>query len=252
MKVGIMGAVEQEIGLLRRSIVKPKHEMHGKRQYTSGLFHDREVVTVFSRWGKVAAASTATTLIERYGVDLIIFTGVAGAADPSLNIGDIVVASETVQHDMDVSTLPGFERFEIPLLGKSRFPVESRFVKLGTDSATRFVNKYLNDPEFEPSRKKFGIKEPSVNTGLIASGDRFVSDSEEIKRLEERLPGLKCVEMEGGAVAQVCYEHQIPMVLLRVISDKADNDAVIDFPAFIENVACPMTCGIIEELIERV
>ena len=252
MKVGIMGAMEQEIGLLRRSLVKPKHEMHGKRQYTSGLFHDREVVTVFSRWGKVAAASTATTLIERYGVDMIIFTGVAGAADSSLSIGDIVVASETVQHDMDVSALPGFEQFEIPLLGKSRFPVEPRFVKLGTDSASRFVDKYLNDPEFEPSRKKFGIKEPSVNTGLIASGDRFVSGSEDIKNLGEQLPGLKCVEMEGSAVAQVCYEHQIPMVLLRVISDKADDDAVIDFSAFIESVACPMTCGIVEELIERV
>lgn len=252
MKIGIMGAMEQEIGLLRRSLEKPKHEMHGRRQYTSGLFHDREVVTVFSRWGKVAAASTATTLIERYGVDMIIFTGVAGAADPALEIGDIVVASETVQHDIDVSALPGFNRFEIPLLGQSHFPVEERFIKLGTDSATRFVNKYLNSPEFEKSRQEFGIKEPSVNTGLIASGDSFVSDAGKIKTLAEQLPGLKCVEMEGGAVAQVCYEHQIPMVLLRVVSDKADKDAVIDFPAFIENVACPMTCGVIEELIEWV
>ena len=252
MKVGIMGAMEQEIGLLRRSLEKPRHEMHGKRQYTSGLFHDRDVVTVFSRWGKVAAASTATTLIERYGVDMIIFTGVAGAADPSLEIGDIVVASETVQHDMDVSALSGFERFEIPLLGKSRFSVEERFIKLGTDSATRFVNKFLNNPEFEKSRQQFGVKEPSVNTGLIASGDSFVSDAGKINALTGQLPGLKCVEMEGAAVAQVCHEHQIPMVLLRVISDKADKDAVVDFPAFIEKIACPMTCGIIEELIERV
>lgn len=252
MKIGIMGAMEQEINLLRHSLEKPKHEIHGKRQYTSGLYHDREVVTVFSRWGKVAAASTATTLIERYGVDMVIFTGVAGAADPSLNIGDIVVASETVQHDMDVSALAGFEKFEIPLLEKSGFPVDPRFVKLGTDAATRFVNKYLNDPDFEYSRKKFGIKEPSVKTGLIASGDKFVSGSQEIKSLTEQLPGLKCVEMEGAAVAQVCDEHQIPMVLLRVISDKANEDAVSDFPAFIENIACPMTCGIVEELIEWV
>ena len=252
MKIGIMGAMEQEIGLLRRSLEKPRHEMHGKRQYTSGLFHGREVITVFSRWGKVAAASTATTLIERYGVDMIIFTGVAGAADPSLDIGDIVVASETVQHDMDVSALSGFERFEIPLLEKSRFPVEPRFIKLGTDSATRFVNKYLNDRVTEKDRESFGIIEPSVSTGLIASGDSFVSDVDKIKELGEQLPGLKCVEMEGGAVAQVCYEHQIPMVLLRVISDKADKEAVVDFSAFIEHVACPMTCGIIEELIEWV
>ena len=252
MKIGIMGAMEQEIGLLRRNLEKPKHEMHGKRQYTSGLFRDREVVTVFSRWGKVAAASTATTLIERYGVDMIIFTGVAGAADPSLEIGDIVVASETVQHDMDVSALPGFERFEIPLLGKSHFPVDERFIRLGADSASRFVNKYLNSPEFEQSRKLFGVKEPSVSTGLIASGDSFVSDTQKIHSLANELPGLKCVEMEGAAVAQVCYEHQIPMILLRVISDKANHDAVIDFPAFIEKIACPMTCGVIEELIEWV
>ena len=115
MKIGIMGAMEQEIGLLRRKIERPNHEIHGMRKYTSGQLFGRDVVTVFSRWGKVAAASTVTTLFERYGVDLIIFTGVAGAADEALNIGDVVVATETVQHDMDASALPGLSRFEVPI-----------------------------------------------------------------------------------------------------------------------------------------
>ena len=252
MKIGIMSAMEQEIGLLRRGLDKPRHEMHGKRQYTAGLFHDREVITVFSRWGKVAAASTATTLIDRYGVDMIIFTGVAGAIDPSLNIGDIVVATDTVQHDMDVSILPEFSRFEIPLLKKSHFSVEPRFVSLGTDSARSFIKKYLHERIPDKTRQQFGMSEPSVNTGLIASGDHFVADSQKVRELRDALPDLKCVEMEGAAVAQVCYEHQIPMVLLRVISDKADHDAMIDFSAFVQDVACQMTCGIVEELIKRV
>ena len=252
MKIGIMGAMEQEISLLRRCLEKPKHEMHGMRQYTSGLINGREVVIVFSRWGKVAAASTATTLIERYDVDLILFTGVAGAADPSLNIGDIVVATETVQHDMDVSQLPGFSRFEIPLPERSHFTVDDRFISLGFDSARKFVDNYLEQRISPAIRHSFGVAKPVITTGLIASGDHFVADPDKIKELRELLPNLKCVEMEGGAVAQVCYEHQTPMVLLRVISDKADQDADVDFPAFVRDIACEMTCGIVEELIERV
>lgn len=252
MKIGIMGAMEQEVGLLRRCLEKPKHEMHGMRRYTSGFLNGREVVIVFSRWGKVAAASTATTLIERFDVDLILFTGVAGAVDPSLNIGDIVVATETVQHDMDVSSLSGLSRFEIPLLGKSHFPVDDRFISLGYDSARKFVENQLEQRISKHIRHEFGVEKPSIITGLIASGDQFVADPEKIEELRQALPGLKCVEMEGGSVAQVCYEHQIPMVLMRVISDRADYEATIDFPAFVSDIACEMTCGIVEQLIERV
>lgn len=252
MKIGIMGAMEQETSLLCRKIEHPVHEMYGMRKYTSGQLFGRDVVAVFSRCGKVAAASTATTLIEYYGVDLIIFTGVAGAANTALNIGDVVVATETVQHDMDASALPDIARFEIPLLEATRFPVDEQLVDLAMKSASSFLQKQFQSTVTEERRLQFGIETPAVCQGLIASGDQFIADSDKIAALARELKGLECVEMEGAAVAQVCHEHQKPMVLLRVISDSANQEAITDFPAFIDGFASQMTCGIVEELIQQV
>jgi adenosylhomocysteine nucleosidase len=117
MRIGIMGAMAEEVSQLRPHLSEVTTEIRGMREYVSGQLLGKSVTLVFSRWGKVAASSTATTLVERYGVDCLVFTGVAGALDPSLNIGDIVVASRLVQHDMDASALPGIEKYEIPLLG---------------------------------------------------------------------------------------------------------------------------------------
>ena len=247
-----MGAMEQEIGLLRREIQNPSHEELGMRQYTSGQLFGREVVVVFSRWGKVASASTVTTLIERYGVDLVLFTGVAGAASPELKVGDVVIATETVQHDMDARPLPGFSRFDVPLIDISRFPVEPRLIKLAKNSAATFIDNHMLSVTPQALLERFNISQPSVVEGLIATGDQFIADSNKVDGLSEALKGLKCLEMEGGAVAQVCYEHKVPMVLLRVISDTANQDATVDFPAFVQEVACPITCGIVEELIKQV
>ena len=110
MKIGIIGAMAEEVEHLTRDIENPCSVTVAKRDYTAGTLFGREVVAAFSRWGKVAAAATTTTLIERFAVDLIVFTGVAGAAAPNLEIGDIVVASASMQYDLDASVLPGLER----------------------------------------------------------------------------------------------------------------------------------------------
>ncbi len=107
MKIGILGAMEEEIRLLTEKILNKHSQVMGKREYISGQIFGHDVCLVFSRWGKVAAASTATTLIQHYGVERLIFTGVAGGVEPELNIGDMVVADTLVQHDMDASFLPG-------------------------------------------------------------------------------------------------------------------------------------------------
>src|ERR1035438_10102382 len=130
MKIGIVGAMPQEIDLIREDFETDTVSEIAGRAYHEGRFCGVESVLVFSRWGKVAAASTATTLIERFAVDCIIFTGVAGAVSPLLNVGDIVIAYKLLQHDFDVSPSGMFAQFEIPLLGISRFPVEMKLVEL--------------------------------------------------------------------------------------------------------------------------
>jgi len=250
MKIGIMGAMAEELSQLRRHMSVTEVETHGMREYVTGQLRGKAVTVVFSRWGKVAASSTATTLIERYGVNFLVFTGVAGALDPTLNVGDIVVADTLVQHDMDASMLPGIEKYEIPLLGVSRFKVEQRYVSAARRAAEMCLAEDLRGEVSDEALKEFKITEPCVTTGTIASGDQFIADETTAQGLLEQIPGLMCVEMEGAAVAQVAYEHGIPCVVLRTISDKADHSAVVDFPQFVSRIASHFTCGSVLRFVE--
>lgn len=252
MKIGIMGAMAEEISLLRDHMLDARSESRGMREYVTGKIHGQEVTLVFSRWGKVAASSTATTLIERYGVDCLIFTGVAGALDPALNVGDIVVADTLVQHDMDVSALPGLKKFEIPLLGIDRFNVDKSYVDVARRAAENYLANTLRSDVPAGVLDEFHITNPQVLTGTIASGDQFIANDEIARNLREALPGLQCIEMEGAAVAQVAYEHNIPCVVLRTISDKADHSAAVDFPRFVEKVASHFTCGSVLHLLKLI
>lgn len=251
MNIGIMGAMAEEVSQLRLHMVETRSECRGMREYVTGKIHGKTVTLVFSRWGKVAAASTATTLIEKYGVECLIFTGVAGAIDPALNVGDIVVADTLVQHDMDVSALPGIEKFEIPLLGVAGFKVDPCYVRAACRAAEGYLADTLRDDVAAEVLDEFHITTPQVITGTIASGDQFIADDKIVRNLRDALPGLQCIEMEGAAVAQVAHEHKIPSLVLRTISDKADHSAVLDFPKFTEKVASHFTCGSVLRLLER-
>ena len=249
MKIGVIGAMPQEVALLARDLRDARTERRGVRDYLSGRLVGHEAVVVFSGWGKVASASTATTLIEVFGVDAVVFTGVAGALAPDLAIGDVVIGDQLLQHDLDASAVPGIARYEVPLLGVSRFKADARLVALAEAAARRYLSERLADDVGPDHLRDFGLHDPAVRTGLIVSGDQFISSLARVQEILGDLPDALCVEMEGAAVAQVCFEHGRPWVVLRVISDKADHAAPIDFPRFLTTVASHLTCGVVLQLM---
>ncbi len=153
---------------------------------------------------------------------------------------------------MDASSLPGFSKFEIPLLGVGTFIAPSHMVSLGKKSAEFYVSTCLKTDVDESILKEFNISTPNIVTGTVASGDQFIADSSKVLSLTQEIENLKCIEMEGAAVAQVCYEHGVDYIIFRVISDKADEHANINFPRFIEEAASHFTRGIIEHFVSEI
>ncbi len=245
MKIGIMGAMEEEVGLLKQGLHFLTIEEIAGRKYYCGKLHGIETVIVFSRWGKVASASTTTTLISKFKVDFVIFTGVAGAANEQLNIGDVVVASDLIQHDMDAS--PFFPKYQIPLTTFTTLPVDKALCTLSKKSVDSFLNT-VSQSICPTILSEFDITEPKSLVGTVASGDQFIADKNKVLALGAEIENLLCVEMEGAAVAQVCLEHSIKFVVIRVISDKADHSAPIDFKNFISSISSYYSKCIVENI----
>jgi len=245
MKLGIIGAMPQEIDRIAEELETESIVEAGGRSYHMGRFAGADCVLVFSHWGKVAASITATTLIERFGVDYIIFTGVAGAVSQHLNVGDVVIADRLIQHDFDVSAAGILSKYEIPFLGISYFSVDATLIELAKQAAEEFLSN-----KDHPAAPSF-LKRGSVYVGTIASGDQFIAHPDKIEELRTAIPDLLCVEMEGAAVAQVCHEYGIPYLVIRTISDKADHSAPMDFLTFIRNVARHYSYGILQRLIPK-
>ncbi len=247
MTIGLMSAMPEEAHLLARVLTREAEHVHGGRTYYTGDLMGRRVVVVFSRMGKVAAAATAQHLIDIHRVSSIIFTGVAGALDPSLRIGDVVVAHRLWQHDMDAS--PIFPPLEIPLLGVSSIGADRTLsARLHTGSEV-FAREDFERQVPQHIRKELGLRTPRVVIGDIASGDRFVSTDAERAGLRRRVPSAICVEMEGAAVAQVCYEQGVPLGVVRVISDSANDQAARDFGRFITEAASVYGLGIVRRTL---
>lgn len=236
--IGIMSAIPQELGNLTTLLEGATVTTIGRRTYHTGRLWGREVAVVFSHWGKVASATAAANLITQFGAQHILFTGVAGAIDPSLNIGDMVVANQFVQHDLDAR--PVFRRYEVPMFEKTHLDADPALQRLLLAACETFV------AQRHPSTR--GVT-PRVALGLVATGDRFFSSASDVETLRDDVPGVLCVEMEGAAVAQVCFEHAIPLGVVRTISDRADHAAPIDFNRFIQDVACVYSLGILENAL---
>jgi adenosylhomocysteine nucleosidase len=246
--IGIMGAMPEEITGIIAELTEVTTTVLARREYHQGFWHNTPVVVVVSGWGKVAAAATVSTLILRFQIDELIFTGVAGAIGPQLKIGDVVVASRLMQHDVDAR--PFIPRYEIPLLGKIYFESPPEFVKAAENAATQmFANQELLHTIAQNDLDQFGILSATVHIGDVASGDRFFAGNTEKDLLLQNLPQTLCVEMEGAAVAQICYENEIPFTIVRTISDAADDDSVIDFRAFIQNIASKYSTAIVTNLL---
>lgn len=245
-RLGLISALHQEQAGLIEMMQDVQIVTRGMRDYVSGNLWGIDTVCVLSRMGKVAAAATAATLIERFGVSHIVFTGVAGAAETQMQVGDIVVADALVQHDMDATPL--FPRHEVPLLGQSHFASDKHLTDQLAQAATAFVANDLEAVVPAADRELFRLAEPRVYRGLIASGDEFIDSSARLQALKTAFPDLLAVEMEGGAVAQVCFEFGVPFSVIRTISDGANEASPHDFMQFIESVAARYAFGIIKRL----
>lgn len=235
--LGIVSALPEELSALLSLVEAPRSSTVAGRQLHQGRLHGHEVVLVLCGIGKVAAALTTTLLIERLGVRSLLFTGVAGGLGADVRVGDVVVARTLLQHDMDASPL--FPRHQIPDLRMAELPADPVLREALGEAARMVVQK---PPAAVAS---FGLAAPRVHEGLVISGDRFVSTSAESAALRERLPQALAVEMEGAAMAQVCMSYGVPCAVLRTVSDRADDQAHVDFPRFLAEVASPMSREIV-------
>ncbi|WP_339315642.1 5'-methylthioadenosine/adenosylhomocysteine nucleosidase [Paenibacillus sp. FSL R10-2734] len=208
--IGLIGAMDEEIKLLLEGMENKEAKVKAGIHYYIGNILGKSVVLCKSGVGKVNAAVTTQILIHSFGVSRVLFTGVAGAVHPELNIGDIVISSTCVQHDMDATAL-GFSRGEIPYQENSIFQADPALVQLAERACNELGQKYL--------------------VGKVLSGDQFISNAEIVAKLREELDGA-CVEMEGASVAQVCEMNATPFVIIRSMSDKSDGSAEVNFKQF--------------------
>jgi adenosylhomocysteine nucleosidase len=234
--VGVIGAMAEEVERLHRHLDAETVTEHAGRTYRHGLLAGQRVTVVQSRIGKVAAALTAASLVRDHGVDAIVFTGIAGALHDDLAIGDVVVATELVQHDL-AGPPSMFVRGEIPLLGVVELPTDDGMTAAAVAAAIDFVNGGLAAIATPEVLDELGVGRPSVHTGQVATGDEFIEG--ELKQIvRRRAPDALCVDMEGAAVAQVCHElGGVPLCVIRAISDLASGTASVDFPRFLDQLA---------------
>lgn len=248
--IGIMSAMHEELAAVLAQWPGERRVSVAGRDFWIGQWHGHAVVAVLSRIGKVAAATTATVLLERFQAQALVFTGVAGGLGADVQVGDVVVAKDFVQHDMDASPL--FPRHEVPLYGLARFEAHAGLAAqllaasqqaLGPGLAKRHGGWQTSSP--------WPMASPQVHQGLVLSGDCFVATRTQSQSLRSAWPDALAVEMEGAAVAQVCHDYQVPFAAVRTISDRADDTAAQDFKRFIQEVAGPYSLAILSQWLQN-
>jgi adenosylhomocysteine nucleosidase len=245
-RTAIVSALHDELASVLALMPDEHKQTVGGREFWVGHLHGQDVVAVLSGIGKVAAATTATLLIERFGVKRIVFTGVAGGLGEGVNVGDVVLARSFLQHDMDAS--PIFSRHEVPGYARSRFDADS----LLTDALELACERMLHALPAQLAAatvNAFDLQAPRLHQGLLISGDRFVATTAESLALQRELPEALAVEMEGAAFAQVCHDFGVPLAVVRTISDRADDAAHTDFPRFLREVASQYSGAIVEAMM---
>ena len=227
-KVGIIGAMELEVEALKWAMQIRRRVEKASMEFLEGTLNGTETVIVRSGIGKVNAALCTQILCDCFEVTHIINTGVAGSLKNELNIGDIVVSTDALHHDVDVRVF-GYPLGEVPQMGCLAFPADDRLVQLAV-SCCKEVN-----PDIE------------VYQGRVVSGDQFISDKEVKNRIIENFQGF-CVEMEGASIAHAAYLNHVPFVIIRAISDKADDSAEMDYPSF-EKAAAVHSAALVEHML---
>jgi len=246
--IGIISAVPGESGNLLGLMEHPvlAHEK-GMRTYYKGKLFGTDVILVSARIGKVAAAATATHLIIEHQVDAVIFTGVAGALDSALNVGDIVIGNALMQHDMNAH--PFCPAYEIPLLKIKEFQPDPLLEQLAFKASQQFIKTELHKDIPQSILDEFHISEPKVLEGMIVTGDQVIFREEQKAELRKQIPQALCVEMEGASVSQICYEYGVPFVIIRTISDYANHEKIpIDVKKLVLQASGYYGVGVIRNL----
>ncbi len=228
--IGIIGAMEEEVNQLKAAMEEVSVESRASMDFYRGRLSGREIVVVRSGIGKVNAGICTQILTDLYGVTAVINTGIAGSLQAQIDIGDIVLSTDTLQHDMDVAAF-GYPAGQIPRMNTLAFQADEALIECAEECCKR-VN---------PDIKTF--------RGRVVSGDQFVADKEKKEWLTDMFGGF-CTEMEGAAVGQAAYLNGIPFLIVRAISDKADNSASMDYPAF-EAKAIAHTVALMKEMVKN-
>ena len=247
--IGILGAMAQEIDEVKALLTDKTVVKIANREFVVGKINGIGCVVAFSKWGKVAATITATLLVQEFGVTDLFFIGTAGALADGLKVGDIVISKRLVQHDLDAR--PMISRFELPLLNRIYVNSDPELTELAGKAVSNLLDKGVESMVGTQAVKEFNLA-PTLHFGDIASGDQFINSDAKRNEILSLLPDVKCVEMEGAAVAQVCLEFNLPFTVIRIISDTADHNARVDFGRFIVEVSNAYSRAIISEIMRMV
>jgi len=229
-KIGIIGAMEEEVNILKGKMQSVNTRTIAAMEFNEGVLEGKEVVVVRSGIGKVNAAICTQILACIYNVDAVINTGIAGSLRNEIDIADIVLSVDTLQHDMDATGF-GYEPGVIPRMETSIFPADEGLIRLAKEVCAKC------------------LPEVGVHIGRIVSGDQFISDNAKKTWLAKQFDGY-CTEMEGAAIAQAAYLNNLPFLIIRAISDKADHSAEMDFSTF-EQLAIDNTVKLVTGLLAR-
>lgn len=230
-KTGIIGAMELEVEELKSKMTVSNIVKKAGMEFYEGALNGAQVVIVRSGIGKVNAALCVQILADIFHVTHIINTGVAGSLNAGLDIGDILISKDAIHHDMDV-TIFGYQLGEVPQLGTREFTADKRLMELAKTSCEK-VNSDIH-----------------AIVGRVVSGDQFISGKEVKEHLIKDFQG-DCAEMEGAAIAHGAYLNQIPFVIIRAISDKADDSAQMDYPTF-EKAAARHSARLVEDMVQYI
>ena len=223
--IGIIGAMDEEVAALKEKMEVEKVTDRASMQFVAGKLEGKEVTVVRSGIGKVNAAVCAQILASEFHVDTLINTGIAGSLDAKIDIGDMVISTDALHHDMDATAF-GYPLGEVPRMDILAFPADEKLIRLAVEA----------NEEANPDIHTF--------TGRVVSGDQFVEVKEKIR---SNFGGL-CTEMEGAAIAHTAYLNDISYVIIRAISDKADNSAHVDYPEF-EKMAIARNIKLVQEML---
>lgn len=227
-KTGIIGAMELEVEQLKSKITVSNIVMKAGMEFYEGTLNGASVVVVRSGIGKVNAALCVQILVDLFEITHIINTGVAGSLNAALDIGDILISKDAIHHDMD-TTIFGYQLGEVPQMGTREFKADERLMSLAKNSCEK-VNEGIH-----------------AIVGRVVSGDQFISSKEVKERLIANFHG-DCAEMEGASIAHGAYLNKVPFVIIRAISDKADDSAEMDYPSF-ERAAAAHSAKLVEDMV---